>query len=154
MRVIKFRGKSLGFHEWEYGSLIMDEAHTDNGKFIVAYIVPGLPCASDGRDFYTTQMKRVDVSTVGQFTGLLDKNGKEIYEGDVFSVDGKYPKVVKYIEERLSFCVANIDTLTTPPMSFWPEKSIYMQLSSDWLKDFQNGIEVIGNIYDNPELLK
>lgn len=138
MRIIKFRGKRAKGEcvgEWAYGELTqhdnliwLEECEYFSG----AYVQP---------------------DTIGQFTGLYDKNGKEIYEGDVFSVDGKYPKVVKYIEEWLSFCVANIDTLTTPPMSSWPEKSIYMQLSSDWWKDFQNEIEVIGNVHENPELI-
>lgn len=145
MRTIKFRGKNTFNNRWEYGSLVKE-------KDGALWIIPeDQMLISEGGSFSAAH---VSSETVGQFTGLKDKNGVEIYEGDVFTVNEEYPKVVKYIEEWLSFCVATIDTITTPPMSGWPEKYIYQQLSPGWWKDFQNEIEVIGNIYDNPELLK
>lgn len=145
MRTIKFRGKNTFNNRWEYGSLVKE-------KDGALWIIPeDQMLISEGGSFSAAH---VSSETVGQFTGLKDKNGVEIYEGDVFTVNGVYPKVVKYIEEWLSFSVANIDIITTPPMSGWPDKYIYQQLYPGWWKDFQNEIEVIGNIYDNPELLK
>ena len=141
MREIKFRGFNRKNNVWLYGFYLQNcGAH---------FVCPDEFATGKSWDDY-----EIDPDTRGEFTGRKDKNGKEIYEGDVVSVNGEYPKVVKYIEEWLSFCVANIDTITTPPMSSWPDEYNYQQLSPGWWKDFQNEIEVIGNIHDNPELLE
>ena len=82
-----------------------------------------------------------------QFTGLLDKNKKEIYEGDVVNYEIKLPKeilykkgIVKWDEDWASFAI-------------YDKINDNFAQESDWVKIY-NSIEVIGNIYDNPELLK
>lgn len=90
------------------------------------YIVP-----IDGLDYYEHE---VDPSTISQFTGLKDKNGTEIYEGDIVS-SGATTGVVVYDCEQAGFVVQK-------------EKSIELRFYS------LVGIEAIGNIHDNPELLK
>lgn len=97
----------------------------------------------------------IDEDTICQYTGLTDKNGKKIFEGDIlrgfqypFCYDGEYNYYAEIIFENCSFmtythknpssCVRGISDGNTDLMEGW--------VSEDW--------EVIGNIYDNPELLE
>jgi uncharacterized phage protein (TIGR01671 family) len=94
---------------------------------------------------------RVDVlpETVGKYTGLTDKNGKKIFEGDIVkykNTDGiKFNGValtvigkVVYNEKNASFAISGKDEMGAKHYDYFPIKNI----------------EVIGNIHDNPELLK
>ena len=128
-RTIKFRGKRIDNKKWVYGFLADEDYINDIDLIDLSSI-------------------EVDIDTVGQFTGLFDKNGKEIYEGDIISVNGKYPKLVKYIDDYACFCLANITDLNKKWISPW------QQVSSSWWNDFKREIRVIGNIYDNPDLIK
>lgn len=71
--------------------------------------------------------------TLGQFTGLTDKNGKEIYEGDI--IGGNPNGYIKWDNEDSSYEVE------------------YHAFHKDWLYSVYYLIEIIGNIHDNPELL-
>jgi len=128
-REIKFRGKRIDNGEWVYGYLADEDYINDINSIDLSSI-------------------EVDRGTIGQFTGLFDKNGKEIYEGDIISVNGKYPKLVKYIDDYACFCLANITDLNKKWISPW------QQVSPSWWNDFKREIRVIGNIYDNPDLNK
>lgn len=144
MREIKFRGKNLNTKDWVYGDLLQwndgETAIGVHGQFI-----------DDGYHFNENYDKTpyVDETTVGQYTGLKDKNGKEIYEGDIISVNGKYPKLIRYIDEWASYCLANLTDLDCDLKTrYWH------QVSPCWWTDYKREIKVIGNVYDNPELLK
>ena len=124
MREIKFRGKRLDNGEWLYGSLVIL-----NGRYFI---------------FDDANRHEVDPTTVGEFTGLKDKNGKEIYEGDVIrsplSEDKTRPHRIFYHTGNAAFMGALIDR----------KELCYLRLDQDWIYKF--GKEVIGNIHDNPEL--
>ena len=152
MRTIKFRGKRVDNGEWEYGDLV----HLSNGE---ACILP-----EDGE----WRHRLIIPDTVGQFTGLLDKNGKEIYEGDVVCAnhffvryDGYTPKPIRNaynIEIDQKGLVTSVLYSRNYALEFYPNKGWIMRNGSDQhrmhsIKGEAN-IEVIGNIHDNPELMK
>ena len=123
MRTIKFRGRtSKG--EWVYGYF---SKNPNDDAFIFA----------ERGDFL------VEENTVGQFTGLLDCNGKEIYEGDIVRVlDPDYEHLGIGIAEYLNdYGIWYVDGEGTNDGLF----DLYHQGCS---------FEVIGNIHDNPELFK
>lgn len=146
-RTIKFRAKRIDNNKWAYGGLIQadDYCIIDQGNEL--YVERDYNFRGDTH-FFQLSGVMCDEKTIGQFTGLLDKNGKEIYEGDIISVNGKYPKLVKYIDDYACFCLANITDLNKKWISPW------QQVSSSWWNDFKREIRVIGNIYDNPDLIK
>lgn len=140
MREIKFRGKNAD-GVWIFGSLIQGLASNSRvGEFTVSFIIPGLPCSTRGDDFWETRMYRVKPETVGQFTGLHDKNGKEIYEGDIIRI--KEPNG-GYSEAEISFCDKGY---------FAINHGINDRVIAGFVD--KNHIKINGNIYDNPELLE
>lgn len=136
MREIKFRGIRLDNGECVYGDL--------------------LHCKGDdaGRVFIKTDTGLFEVApaTVGQYTGLKDKSGREIWEGDIFKEDGS--GIVRSV-----FRVPGGLAFEDNPVSFgydhrapvYPYSSIAEMQSASWLSQC---CEVIGNIHDNPGLLK
>lgn len=145
MREIKFRGKTKQ-GEWVEGSYVY--AHKWFGTDEAGHFITSI---------YGSDRVLVMPETIGQFTGLYDKNGKEIYEGDVVEFvvfdyncnDKLYRGVVKWSDEE------NI----TPSFLIWKnnESEYY---GNDGAFDLgcvvyqDDEFEVIGNIYDNPELIK
>jgi uncharacterized phage protein (TIGR01671 family) len=129
MRAIKFRGKALPQNKWLYGDLLTSD------DYKVAVI----------RDHNSCVEQRVGTDTVGQFTGLLDCNGKEIYEGDILSLSKAKKQVfeVYYNEHLCSFCLREY-TRTAVFQGSCPLGEM-LQLSKP--------VVIIGNVFDNPELL-
>lgn len=131
MREIKFRGKSRKTGEWFYGNLFDKD--------------------SRGNTHISTTRKGcmdVDPDTVGQFTGLHDKNGKEIYEGDIVRFDDTpYDVYARAYGGEVVMC-----------RGCWSVKTLfyghymYPNLFKDDFADRKTLL--LGNIHDNPELLK
>jgi uncharacterized phage protein (TIGR01671 family) len=130
MREIKFRGLSDNFEprEWFYGCLV----NQDDKHYIIHEDIEN--------------MVIVDPETVGQYTGLKDKNGKEIYEGDILIckqyIGGNF---VDYAIEK-----GYVD-FTYGAFGLHRKQGYYRPFK-DWLEDYE--LEVIGNIHNNPELLE
>lgn len=133
-REITFRGKQYLIGEWIYGSLLRVD---DN-----SYIVQNDDVEVDGHHliFITDTPMLVEKETVGQFTGLLDKNGIEIYEGDIVGI-GITSGFVEWNDKIGSWCIhlAGKSKNGGTPLG-------EMILCYD--------IHVIGNIHDNPELIE
>lgn len=143
MRQIKFRGRSLTNGKWVCGDSIKHtENASDNGIDVLTYIGERVPNA---RKVGAMKWVLVNPATVGQFTGLLDRNGKEIYEGDIITVNGRYPRVILW--DKVSWALM--------PCEHYHDKHFWvMNLQhpeNDWWEKFAEEMEVVGNIHDNPE---
>ena len=134
MREIKFRGRSVHTDNWCYGSFV--------NNFDEPYIC-GFDIWEQGRNKEWSEEK-VELHTVGQFTGLHDKNGKEIYEGDIVRFNQKF------LIENILF--VGYEYSHIGGFSLCTKEGYYGMFGDAWLEPFY--CEVIGNIHDNPELLK
>ena len=145
MREIKFRGYDKDLRKWHYGNyyfytdtiycVASDKDHEENEHHCILF---------DG--FCDWDMPRphyksfVDKNSIGQFTGLTDKNGKEIYEGDICIVSLSYFSIE---DEKATVIFHNgafqfqygCEKFFSKPHDAWDE------------------VDVIGNIYENPELI-
>ena len=127
MRTIKFRGKKPTNGVWVYGSLVYS-----NEIQAAIYFQTGRGLVKSMEWVY------VNPETVGQFTGLYDKNEKEIYEGDILKVQGLGETIeVRFVRGVFAF-LWNGDLDDEAPIN---------APTQEWA-------EVVGNIHDNPKLIK
>lgn len=135
MRTIKFKGKDTSTGEWMYGDLVQFEEDDVKQTSIFTSELKGLTYS-------------VRPNTVCQFTGLYDKNGCEIYEGDIIrSFDSQGEPIIHVIEYD------NNDAKFIVVLAGYTKYDFGCGgITKTWINLFKK--EVIGNIHDNPELLK
>lgn len=137
MREILFRGKQVDNGEWVYGAYCgLCRMTNKAGDFGYAHLI---------RQSNDEPLYRVDPKTVGEYTGLTDKNGKKIFEGDIVKWTDEYFN--DYKSEVIYCC----DKYNYPAFDF--EKHDYECNGLQYAHE-DCYLEVIGNIHNNPELIK
>lgn len=141
-RDIRFRGKRLDNGEWVYGDLFQS-------KYITSILVNRDDRDLDPGWFYPNDVfecHKVDPETVGQYTGLKDRNGKEIYEMDIFPPGERTHgeiTIVCYDTKQARY--------KSVPLSLYKANAG----NGGWTGyDINPYSEVIGSVYDNPDLLE
>lgn len=121
-REILFRGRAMDGEKWHYGDLVRYA-----GQLRIKE-------ETDDKGVWT-----VDPDTIGQYTGLNDKNGRKIFEGDVVTIPGSkkkgLPAEVRYMPHEARYCV---------------RRNGYQPIPLDGADEW---CEVVGNIFDDPELI-
>lgn len=135
-RKIKFRGKEIDTGKWVYGFYLKQDTYNLGSKNTkrdllikdAGIIVENSKCTSG---------TIIDKETIGQYTGLKDRNGKEIYEGDIVYIMPEDERgIIRWDNETARYVV------------------IYDNIISDFDNWYGKDLEVIGNKFDNPELLE
>lgn len=144
-REILFRGKSIQNGKWLYGNIQIPEAPYDE------YFM-----------WDNGWQMQVDPDTIGQYTGLIDKNGKKIFEGDILRFKVPNGTIRYFVVEW-----ASEDRILRPLSNFVPDGNPFR--ISGWCFNWEghrlypsviDGVpdnevmEIVGNIHDNPELIK
>lgn len=130
MREILFRGKRKENGEWVYGNY----AVTDNNEKQQHFIFQNKAFEFE-----------VESETIGQYTGLTDKNGKKIFEGDIVTTDIDRPYLI--VEFRDGCFMFNCND---GGKDYY---DIMLPITEEPNTEYKYG-EIIGNIHDNPELLE
>lgn len=135
MREILFRAKLLFNRKWVYGSFVRE--------------FDGYPQIISDED---GGMYEVVPETVGQYTGLLDKNGRKIFEGDILHIAKIADGLGGYYHPPID-CPVNVMVKWDLCEWTWEtlcENKLYISFPDAWC---HYECEIIGNIYDNPELI-
>lgn len=152
MREILFRGKRVDNGEWVYGYVTRFRNVRNQVYTAIIQI-----CDDETKECDIQDLVPVLDETICEFTGLTDKNGNKIFEGDILSFtvfdynnnDIQYKGVVKW---------SDTEKLATRFMIWHDNENEYYgndgAFDFDWVHYQDSEIEIIGNIYDNPELLE
>lgn len=146
-REILFRGKRVDNGEWVYGYLFDDGYQKPRHVFVGGLMIDeykGTACDEwdiNGIDFYD-----VKPNTICQYTGLTDKNGKKIFEGDIV----RYGEVCGEVKFGLHESNWQIGKYNQGFFVTFPKEYLLRNELGYW----RNKIVVAGNVFDNPELLE
>ena len=150
MRPIEFRGKREKDGEWVYGNYVVLHQPVfdkENPEKLSGYTNSYQIFNDEPGKRNTSYWVTVDETTVGQFTGLTDKNGNKIFEGDIMYYHDRYFGVVMwhpygyfFINDRKDFIIC--------------ELNVNFTTLGEILKFARMSFEVHGNIHDNSELIK
>lgn len=132
MRTIKFRGKRIDNGEWVRGGVVT----WGQRRYIVTI---------------SMQEYEVDPTTVGQYTGIEDKNSKEIYEDDIIECIASDNKPIRHLV-RYNYEKGGYSQLLFMGNGLTCEPYDGGLISQNYIREM--GKYIIGNIHDNPELLK
>jgi len=158
MKNMKFRGKPLNDKildgDWAIGNLIVD--HHNKRAFINNKISNISKFNGDCMGSIISVIE-VDIKTVGQLTGLKDKNGKKVFQGDILKVQSakedygscSYGGFLKVVALTCGYTLEPFN----PTLKEIEDKGEFWDSSSLWHIRESKYIEVIGNIYENPNLL-
>lgn len=133
-REILFRAKCSGV--WRYGSYVHFDKKPIHDCYKAKYRSFIVTNEEDGEHYYPI----TDLSSIGQYTGLKYKNGKKIFEGDIIESKG-YKHFVTYDENFAGFCSVNVKY-----------SEDLCGINQQWINECDK--VVIGNVTDNPELMK
>lgn len=140
-REILFRGKSIGTDKWLYGYLFNYGLTAPTNVPCICVCVPQF--WEEARLLYAAHP-----DTIGQYTGLKDKNGKKIFEGDILEYIGKRKDNKNKVYRRKVVFHEGMFALLSK------ELRAYSALNYHCMKDGRSAWRVIGNIHDNPELIE
>ena len=145
MREILFKAKRLDNGEWVEGYVFDDGFVDSTRRFIGDIIITDYKGNADDKwEILGTNLYEVIPETICQYTGLTDKNGNKIWENDV---------VRKYDTNALGWARVRNCKISFDKLGYWLLTTQYGD--GYWLGEFDaDQLEVIGNIFDNPELLK
>ena len=132
MREIKFRGKRIDTGEWVYEDLIENQ-----GRYYIYYATSDTTLENEDNSIIVLA-EEVDPDTVGQYTGLKDRNGQDVYEGDLLRTSEGNIMIAEWVGSGI------VTRCLTPTYDGMMNTNRYAFPVS----------EKIGNIHDNPELLE
>ena len=156
MREILFRGKRCDNGEWVQGFYVRADHHWHKNGIHKDWIALG--ASANGGWFALHNKYAVKAETVGQYTGLTDKNGKKIFEGDIVNAvivrdlgggteNRQETGIIAYDKIGMIGLVAKYAGSIPIWSDFFQELTLSGCINDFWF-------EVIGNIHDNPELLE